>query len=321
LNESLDLSAIENDTIIQKDLLLEPVKTKVKLYGLITDGKTMNPVNAKVLVKKDKFLDSAGTAFQDGGYSMTLEGAGEYRIQIISTDYENIEEAFTVTIPPGEYEYEVRRDYELNKEIKPYMVSGIVIDEKTKEPLEADLSFEMQDSIIASLKSNNDCTFTVSIPNSGELVIRGKKINYLNLEDKIAIRNNQDFREYSTTIEMSPIEVGKTVIIDNIYFNFDKTTLKEASFPELNRLTDLLNQNPGIKIEVIGHTDSKGSDDYNLTLSEGRAQAVMEYLLEKGIAKDRMASKGLGEESPISSNNTEEGRAENRRVEFTIVEK
>jgi outer membrane protein OmpA-like peptidoglycan-associated protein len=321
LNESLDLSAIKNDTIIHRNLLLTPIKTKVKLYGLITDSRTLNSVNAKIYVEKDTFLDSARTAFEDGGYSMILEGSGDYRIQIISDEYNNIEEEFTVSIPAGEYEYEVRRDYAMNKEIKPYIVSGLVIDEKTKKALEADLSFEIQDTVIASLKSKSDGTFEVVIPKTGELIIRGKKINYLNLEYKLTITDNQDFREYSATLEMSPIEVGKTVIIDNIYFNFDKTTLKEVSFPELDRLTDLMNQNPGIKIEIIGHTDSKGSDDYNLTLSEGRAQAVMEYLLKKEIAQDRMTSKGLGETSPISSNNTDEGRAENRRVEFTIVSK
>jgi outer membrane protein OmpA-like peptidoglycan-associated protein len=146
-------------------------------------------------------------------------------------------------------------------------------------------------------------------------------VNYLNLEDSLTITDNQDFREYSTTLEMSPIEVGKTVIINNIYFNFDKTSLKEASFPELDRLVDLMVQNPGIKIDIIGHTDSKGSDDYNLTLSEGRAQSVMKYLIEKGIAKKRMTATGMGESSPISSNDTDAGRAQNRRVEFTIVAK
>ncbi len=156
---------------------------------------------------------------------------------------------------------------------------------------------------------------------AGELIIRGKKTNYLNLEDDILIADNQDFTQYSKELLMSPIEVGKTVIIDNIYFNFDKTTLKEASFPELDRLTDLMMQNPGIKIEILGHTDSKGSDDYNLTLSDGRAQSVMQYLLDKGISKERMNAKGLGETSSISSNDTEEGRAQNRRVEFTIVAK
>jgi len=321
LNESLDLTNILKDTVIHKDLLLTPIKTKVRLYGLITDTKTLNPVNAKVYVKKDDFIDSARTAFEDGGYNLNLKGGGEYQIKIISADYQSIEEKFTVNIPAGEYEHEVRKDYQMNKASKPYRLAGMVIDEKTKQPLAADLSFEIQDTTIASLKSKSDGTFEVSIPKPGELIIRGKKINYLNLEDKIIITDNQDFREYSTTLEMSPIEVGKTVIIDNIYFNFDKTTLKKASFPELDRLTDLMNQNPGIKIEIIGHTDSKGSDDYNLTLSQGRAQSVMEYLLEKGIAQKRMTSKGLGETSPISSNTTEEGRAENRRVEFTIVEK
>jgi|GEM_PF-303699 outer membrane protein OmpA-like peptidoglycan-associated protein len=321
LNESLDLSSIIEDTIIHKDFLLTPIKTKVNLYGLITDSKSMQAVNAAVYVQKNNFKDSTRTRFENGGYRLTLEGGGEYQINILSQDYQNIQESFIVEIPEGTYEHEIRKDYEMNKSFKPYIISGIVLDEKTQEPLEAELTFEIQDTILTKTKSNTDGTFEVLIPKAGELIIRGKKINYLNLEDEILIADNQDFTQYNKQLIMAPIEVGKTVIIDNIYFNFDKTTLKEASFPELDRLTDLMTQNPGIKIEIIGHTDSKGSDDYNLTLSEGRAESVMQYLLDKGISEDRMQAKGLGETSPISSNDTEEGRAENRRVEFTIVEK
>ena len=321
LNESIDLSSIMKDTVIHKDLLLNPIKTKINLFGLITDSKSMQAVNAAVYVQKNNFKDSTRTRFEDGGYSLKLEGGGEYQIKILSQDYQNIQETFIVEIPEGTYEHEIRKDYEMNKAFKPYIISGIVMDEKTQEPLEAELTFEIQDTVLTKTKSNTDGTYEVLIPKAGELIIRGKKINFLNLEDEILIADNQDFTHYNKQLIMVPIEVGKTVIIDNIYFNFDKTTLKEASFPELDRLTDLMTQNPGIKIEIIGHTDSKGSDDYNLTLSEGRAESVMQYLLDKGISEDRMKAKGLGETSPISSNDTEEGRAENRRVEFTIVEK
>jgi outer membrane protein OmpA-like peptidoglycan-associated protein len=321
LDMSLDLSSILKDTVINLDLLLTPIKTKVNLSGFITDSKTLQPVNAAIYVKNKNKIDSTRTAFQDGGYGLILSGGGKYEIHIKSTDYEDIHETFTVTVPKGEYEHEVRKDYELEKAIKPYILSGVVMDEQTKEPLEAKLSIEIQDSTFVSFTSNRDGTFEIQIPGPDELIIRGKKVNYLNLEQKVMISDNQNFRQYSTTLEMSPIEVGKTVIIDNIYFNFDKTSLKEASFPELDRLNDLMIQNPGIKIEIQGHTDSKGSDDYNLTLSDGRAQSVMQYLLDKGIANDRMKAKGLGETAPISSNDTEEGRAKNRRVEFTIVAK
>lgn len=320
LDDELDLSAISQDTVIHKDLFLTPVKTKVKLYGTVTESKTGYAVDARVYVTKDNFIDSTRTLFKGGRYSINLSGAGDYKVQIVSTDFEQIQDNLNVEIPAGTYEYEVRKDYEMTKEFKSYVVSGIVLDEKTKEPLQAELSFEMNDSTFASLKSTEEGFFEVAIPTSGELIIRAKKINYLNLQSSVSIADNQDFREYSTTLEISPIEVGKTVIIDNIYFNFDKTTLKEESFPELDRLTDLMVQNPGIKIEIVGHTDSKGSDDYNLILSEGRAQSVMQYLLEKGIADDRMTAKGLGETAPIDSNDSEEGRAKNRRVEFTIVE-
>ncbi|HEX5667779.1 MAG TPA: OmpA family protein, partial [Chitinophagaceae bacterium] len=88
---------------------------------------------------------------------------------------------------------------------------------------------------------------------------------------------------------------------------------------ELDRVVKLLNENPAIEIEMSAHTDAKGSDEYNYTLSDNRARSVMEYILSKGIAPGRIRSKGYGETKPVVSNDTDEGRQLNRRVEFTIL--
>jgi len=109
------------------------------------------------------------------------------------------------------------------------------------------------------------------------------------------------------------------VRLKNIYFDYDKTTLKPESFIELNKVVDFLKQNSKISVEISGHTDSRGSDDYNLNLSQGRSQSVVDYLTSQGIDSSRLQAHGYGETKPIDSNDTDEGRANNRRVEFTIL--
>ena len=320
LSDQLDLSAgFDKDTVIVKELYMKPVKAELYLYGYITEAKSMAPANAYVKVTQGKFQDSARTAFQDGGYKLRLAGKGNYQIEVISQDYQKVEDKLIAKVEDGTYYKEFRKDYQLEKIIRPYHISGYVYDEKSAEPLSVELNFDLGDSTLASVKSNDDGFYEVYVKAAGDYTIRAQKVNYLNLESQITVTDNQVFLDYNKDLYMSPIEVGKTVIIKNIYFNFDKTTLKEESFPELNRMTQLMKQNPGITIEIGGHTDNKGSDEYNLTLSEGRAQAVKDYLIEQGISEARMQAKGFGETQPVSTNDTEEGRSENRRVEFTIL--
>jgi OOP family OmpA-OmpF porin len=104
-----------------------------------------------------------------------------------------------------------------------------------------------------------------------------------------------------------------------VFFDFDKWNLRPESFVELDRVVKLLQENPAIEIEMSAHTDSRGADDYNLRLSDNRARSVMEYILSKGIDAKRITSKGYGETKPVATNDTDEGRQSNRRVEFTIV--
>ena len=110
----------------------------------------------------------------------------------------------------------------------------------------------------------------------------------------------------------------RPIVLSNIFFENDKTLLQKESFPELNKLAIRL-QKSQIKIEIRGHTDGNGNEKQNQALSEGRAKAVFEYLLSKNIKPDRLFYTGLGSTTPIASNDTEEGRKKNRRVEFVIV--
>lgn len=142
-------------------------------------------------------------------------------------------------------------------------------------------------------------------------------VECLNCEPPITDDLNVD-SNYLTQ-EQPTFSVGSTFVLKDIFFEFDKSTILQQSFFELMRLITLLNTYPDMQIEVGGHTDSKGSDSYNQRLSESRAKAVADYLISKGISERRLQYRGYGKSKPIDTNETEEGRAKNRRVEFKIM--
>lgn len=114
--------------------------------------------------------------------------------------------------------------------------------------------------------------------------------------------------------------VGATFVLNNIFFDTDKSTLLQQSYNELQYLIAILESHPGMKIEISGHTDSQGSDLHNQQLSESRAKEVVDYLMENGIDEKRLKFKGYGKTKPIATNTTEAGRQKNRRVEFKILD-
>ena len=120
---------------------------------------------------------------------------------------------------------------------------------------------------------------------------------------------------------LKAIDEGSAVVLENIFFDFNKTDLLPASYAELNKVVQFMLEEDIKLIEISGHTDSEGSDAYNQKLSEGRAAAVVKYLASQGIKPERLQAVGYGESRPVETNQTEAGRAQNRRVEFTLIKK
>ena len=133
-------------------------------------------------------------------------------------------------------------------------------------------------------------------------------------QDKSSIKVFKD-------LTIVPIEVGQSIRINNIFFETGKAALKHESFSELDRVAKFLRDNPEIKIEIGGHTDNVGKEASNLRLSQARADAVASYIISRGAAATNVISKGYGLTKPIASNATVIGKAQNRRVEFTILDK
>ena len=122
--------------------------------------------------------------------------------------------------------------------------------------------------------------------------------------------------------KMDNIESCCKRILHHVYFDFNKTTLQESSFDELDKLACLMSSDSKVTVEIGGYTDNVGNDDYNRALSQKRAEAVVNYLVKQGIPKNRLTTQGYGEEHPIASNDDEEeGRELNRRTEFKVLNK
>jgi outer membrane protein OmpA-like peptidoglycan-associated protein/tetratricopeptide (TPR) repeat protein len=148
---------------------------------------------------------------------------------------------------------------------------------------------------------------------------------HLFYSENIEIPKKSNYYEIKKEVNLNPIVVGSKIILNNIFFDFDKATLRPLSNVELNNLVLLLKSNPNLQVEISGHTDSKGDDAYNQKLSEERAQAVVDNLIKAGISADKMKAKGYGKTRPVSNNKKANGadnplgRQLNRRVEFTIT--
>ncbi len=149
---------------------------------------------------------------------------------------------------------------------------------------------------------------------------------HLFYSENMDIPKKSSYYQISRAVSMTPITVGSKITLNNIFFNFDKATLRSVSNVELKNLILLLKSNPNMKVEIAGHTDSKGTDEYNQKLSEERAKAVVDYLTAHGIEAGRMKAKGYGKTQPAVSNTTASGKDDpagrqlNRRVELRITE-
>lgn len=209
-------------------------------------------------------------------------------------------------------------------EITPItLLKGFVYDDYTKDPLGADVVMVDNDlqQEIAVFKSNpRTGRFMIQLPAGHNYAITVRRNGYLFHSENFDIPAISEYQEVYKEFPLKNVSVGSRVVLRNIFYEFDKATLLPQSYVELDRLYKLLVEVPTIKIEISGHTDNKGSASYNQGLSERRAKSVVDYLVGRGISIDRLTFIGYGLAQPIATNDTEEGRALNRRTEFKIIE-
>ncbi|MES2447475.1 MAG: OmpA family protein [Bacteroidota bacterium] len=215
--------------------------------------------------------------------------------------------------------------FKLPESVKPFPVTyvkGIVKDKETKQLLQANV-------LVIDLKNNNavfnDYTsketgdFLAVMPIGSEYSFNVDAAGYLFNSQHFELLKNQGNKPIEVEILLDKIKVGSNVTLQNIFFETNKYELLASSRVELNILVDLLKENENVAIEIEGHTDNFGEDKLNQKLSENRAKAVFDFLINNGVDKRRLSYKGYGKTKSKADNKTEEGRRQNRRTEFIVT--
>ncbi|MCW3787633.1 OmpA family protein [Plebeiibacterium sediminum] len=217
--------------------------------------------------------------------------------------------------------------FNMPPEIRPQPVSyvrGRVFDNDTKEKLEA--SFELKDihtkqMVVRASSTGFSGEFLICLPAGKSYALNVSKEGYLFYSDHFDMeKETSSVDPMVMDVYLKKIKVGQQIVLKNIFYETDSYVLKDASEVELEKIVSFLNINSTVKAKIIGYTDNVGSKDYNINLSNKRAEQVYNYLIEAGIDKTRLSHQGKGMADPVATNDTEEGRAKNRRTEMKIVE-
>ncbi len=214
-------------------------------------------------------------------------------------------------------------------EIKPIpriavtLLKGVITDSSTGKVIEAKIKvIDLEKNKQVSDFNSNQATgkYLLALQGGKNYGIYVQADGFLDYTENINIPDTADYQEIVKNIALQSRRKGSKVILKNIFFDFDKATLRPESEYELQRLLKILNEFPTMRVRIGGHTDNRGSDEYNQKLSENRAKAVVDYLIKHGINAARLEAKGYGEMQPIATNDTDAGRQENRRTELEILE-
>lgn len=219
----------------------------------------------------------------------------------------------------------------VQKEPEPILISLLVNvnDDETKQGLPSEIILKNRiTGEIIQTETDSVMIATLSPRINYELTVQKTGYQFYKEEFNIMgeITASKEFKKkVELKKEKTPqIKVSGFLIdleLKDAVFDLNKIIIKEEVKPNLDKLAEYLQENPSIKLEIAGHTDNSASDDFNMVLSQKRANAIADYLVNKGIAQNRLSAKGYGKKKPIASNDTEKGRAKNRRVEFIILEK
>jgi len=214
--------------------------------------------------------------------------------------------------------------FELRENVRPYKtlwVKGQVFDKKTTKGLPS--SVELIDlatqQVLTKVQTDETGNYLITLPVGKDYAFNVNRKGYLFYSDNFSLSGTSPDSVYEKNIALQPLETNASIVLKNIFFDVNKFEIKPESQAELDKLVQLLNENPGLKIEISGHTDNIGKPADNFILSNNRAKAVVSYLAGKGIPAQRLTAKGYGETKPMADNKTEEGKALNRRTEMKVT--
>lgn len=256
-----------------------------------------------------------GKEINTPGYDVAYKISTDGKFAYFSSDREGGKGGYDI--------YRVSLPKEAMPEKNVLTIKGRVTDENSK-PLDARLLwYDLGSNTNAGELTSDPETgnYIITLPNGASYSYFAERQGYYSLSNNIDLTGQNEFGELTVDIVMQSVQslLNTSIVLNNIYFDFDRSDLQPGSSIELDRVVKFLNDNPTVKIEISAHTDSKGSDDYNLSLSQKRAESVVAFLAGAGIDPARLIAKGYGETVPVADNSTEEGSAKNRRVEMKVL--
>ncbi len=251
-----------------------------------------------------------------GVYSSTKNSDGYGDIKIFLSEEPYKRDSVVVASEPKPDSIiieEVPRPALANKQVR---VHGKVSNAKTGETIDAKVYFDATEGVQTAGASMSN-GYSVIIPSTSDYTVKIEAIGYVSTMEKLDI-HTYEMNDLEMNFKLQPVEIGTTVNLNDVLFEQGKTNLLTQSYPELNLVASFLKTNPKVRIELAGHTDNRGIPAQNVKLSQARVDKVKAYLVSLGIDSKRISGKGYGGSKPIASNETEETRLFNRRVEFII---
>lgn len=298
----------QGDKDIYRVVDLSSVKVPLKI--IVKDASTGKEMDAEI-----KLIDPLNETIdlkreEVGQYESSLNSFKKYELIVNANGYQ--EQKFT-------FDTKITRPDSISitkiVNLEPagyYVLKGHVKDIYSKSLIPAEIQIIQLDNGLSANVSGSDGNFETSLLNRKEYQIKITAEGYTPYVETLSL-NSELEKDFMLSL------IGVNVVLQNIYFDFDKSTLRSESIKELKNLKSIMESTPTYKVEIAGHTDNIGTANYNYSLSNRRAKAVVNWLISEGIAKNRLSHKGYGFDKPAASNDTEKGRQQNRRVEFRLI--
>jgi outer membrane protein OmpA-like peptidoglycan-associated protein len=291
------------------------------LAGIVIDKETREPIEGAVIVLKDVHGDRIKRqkiSTEPGGrFNIETEEHARYLLTVNRPGYYQVEKPVDVDVDDiGNIVVEMTK-YD-------YMADGIVTHGESGDPLEG-ATVKLLDpngNVVATTTTDANGHYEFPLEAEKDYRVEVERDGFFKQSAKITTRG-QTSANIRTDFKLFPLQVDQVIRLDNIYYDLNKWNIRPDAALELDKLVATLQDNPNVKIELSSHTDCRGKDAYNLTLSQKRAKSAVDYLISKGIGKDRVTSKGYGETKPVATcvceQCTEDEHQQNRRTEFKVL--
>lgn len=318
-NINLKSNALSSNKLEEETFTIKKTAT---LVLNIYDNTIYEPLASRIVVvdsKKGTSVDVPIDSVGNGIYNITLPIGKSYNLSVSKRTFKTQTVRFDLS--NDIYYYQFERDVELEANTKELEIA--VSDSETKENLEVDI-------IVTNLDKNETFYLKARRTKDGKFKIKLREGDRY----KVKVKNPKGYAYYTTDVDMNsrqetsklevdlvPLKAKTKLELKAITFETNSAELRQSSFSELKQVIELLLVNPELKVEISAHSDDKGSNAYNLKLSERRAQSVVSFLTEQGLPESKLVARGYGESKPLVPNDSEQNRAKNRRVELEILEK